>query len=81
LLEIFSVVYAASPSATHPKMVECCNHTAQASSHHAGAEDGHLKRPYPSIVDGDNWVAGLVAGCLVGYGVGGHLTGNVPGKS
>jgi len=34
--------FAASPSAAHPKMVELCNHTAQASSHHACAEDGVL---------------------------------------
>ena len=52
----FSTVFAASPSAAHPKMVELCNHTAQASSHHACAEDGNLKRTHPPIIDGDNWV-------------------------
>jgi hypothetical protein len=47
----FSIVFAASPSAAHPKMVELCNHTAQASSHHACAEDGNLKRPHPPIIE------------------------------
>ena len=56
LLMSFTIVFAASPSAAHPKMVELCNHTAQASSHHACAEDGNLKRPHLPIIDGDNWV-------------------------
>ena len=70
LLVSFSIVYAASPSAAHPKMVELCNHTAQASSHHACAEDGNLKRPHPPIIDGvgDNWMLGwwLVLGWIWG---------------
>ena len=54
LLVSFSIVYAASPRATHPKMVELCNHTAQASSHHAFVEDGNFVRPHMPIIDGDN---------------------------
>ena len=52
----FCIVFAASPSAAHPKMVELCNHPAQASSHHACAEYGNLKCPRPPIIAGDNWV-------------------------
>ena len=32
----------AKPSPSNPKMAELCNHTAQASSHHACAKDGCL---------------------------------------
>ena len=56
LLVCFPIFFAASPSAAHPKMVELCNHKAQASSHHTCAEDGNLKRPHPPIIDGDNLV-------------------------
>jgi hypothetical protein len=52
----YSIVFAASPSIAHLKMVELCNHTAQASFHHEFAEDGNLKHPHPCIIDGDNWV-------------------------
>ena len=72
LLVSVSIVFAASPSATHPKMVELCNHTAQASSHHACAEDGNLKHCHPPIMmEIIGWIGGWL---LVGYGVGGHLT-------
>jgi hypothetical protein len=56
LLVSFSIVFAASPSAAHPKKVELCYHTAQASSHHACAENGNLERPHLPIIDEDNWV-------------------------
>jgi hypothetical protein len=46
---------AASPSAANPEMAEQCNHTAQASSHHACAEDRYFKRPIPPNIDGDIW--------------------------
>ena len=69
LLVGFFIVYAASPSATHPKMVGLCNHTAQASSHHARAEDGLL------LTEIIGWIGGWL---LVGYGVGGHLARDVP---
>ena len=35
-----TMVSAASPSANDPKMVDLCNHTAQASSSDGYAEDG-----------------------------------------
>ncbi len=76
LLVSFSIVFAVSPSATHPKMVELCNHKAHASFHHACAEDGNLKHPHPPIIDEDNW--GIGGWLLVEFGVGGHLTRNVP---
>ena len=56
-------------------MVELCNHTAQASSHHACAEDDNLKRPHLPIIDGDNW--GIGGWLMVVYGVSGHLTRDV----
>ena len=60
----FPIIFTASPSAAHPKMLELCNHTAQAPSHHACTEDGNLKRPHPPIIDRDNWVDWLlVVGC------------------
>ncbi len=33
-----------------------CNHTAQASAHHACAEDGDLKCPHLLNIDGDIWL-------------------------
>ena len=64
------------PSATHPKMVELCDHTAHVLSHYAFAEDGNLKCPHPPIINGDNWEDWwLVVGWIW---VGGHLTRNVP---
>ena len=53
----YSIVFAASPSAAHPKMVYMCYHKAHyLSSHYAFAEDGNLKCPHPPIIDGDIWV-------------------------
>ena len=54
-----------------------CNHKAQASSHHACAEDGNLKRPHPPILLTEiiGWIGGWL---LVRYGVGGHLTRDLP---
>ncbi len=56
LLASFFIISAASPSATHPKIMELCNHTAQASAHYACAEDGYIKFPHLPIIDGINWV-------------------------
>ncbi len=47
---------AASPSAANPKMVELCNHMAQASSPHGCAEDGYFKPLHPPNIDGDIWL-------------------------
>jgi hypothetical protein len=69
-----TMVSAASPSTANPKMVELCNHTAQPSSHHARAEDGHLKCPHPLNIGGDFWSdSGWV---FVGFGISKHLTCN-----
>ena len=56
LLARLPIISVASPSAAHPKIVELCNHTAQASAHNACAEDGNLKCPHLPIIDGDNGV-------------------------
>ena len=42
-------------SPANPKMAELCNHTAQASLHHAFAKDGRLKYPNLPNIDGDIW--------------------------
>jgi hypothetical protein len=66
---------AASPSTTDPKMVDLCNHMAQASSSNGCAKDVYFKRPIqPNILDGDIW---LVSGWIfVGFWVGRPLTCN-----
>ena len=69
MLVSVSIISAASPSAAHPKIVELYNHTAQASAHHACAEDGYLKRSHPPIIDGDYQVDWwLVVGWIWGRG-------------
>jgi hypothetical protein len=49
---------AASPSPAVTKMMSNTYPMAHADSWHACGEDGHLKRPHPRIIDGDNRVAG-----------------------
>jgi hypothetical protein len=39
----FSIIFAASPRAANPKIVEKCNHTTQASAYYACQEDGYIK--------------------------------------
>ena len=63
---------AASPRADDPKMMESPASMAHASSSYACAEDGSIKRPHMTSIDGDKrsdsgWF-------FVGFGVGGHLT-------
>ncbi len=54
------------------KMNEYFIHMAHVSSDCACAQDGYLKRPHPTIIDGDmRWDSGLFLG---GFGVGGHRT-------
>ena len=49
---------------------------AHMSYDRACAKDGYLKRPHPAIIDGDmRWDSGWF---LVGFGVGGHLTRDLP---
>ncbi len=51
-------------------------HMAHMSYDRACAQDGYLKCPYPTIIDGDmRWDS---VWFLVGYGVGGHLTRDLP---
>jgi hypothetical protein len=66
----------ASPSTATPKMIEYFVHMAHMSYDHACTQDGYLKRPHLTIIDGDmRWDSGWL---LVGFGVGGHLTRNLP---
>ncbi len=62
----------ASPGNTAPKMNESFVYVAHVSSDRACAQDGCLKRPHPTIIDGDRrWDSGRFLG---GFGVGGHQT-------
>jgi hypothetical protein len=47
------MVSDASPGTTAPKMNEYFVHMAHMSSDHACVQDGYLKRPHPTIIDGD----------------------------
>ncbi len=63
-----TMVSDASPGTTAPKMNESFVHIAYASSNYACAQDGYLKRPHPTIIDGDmRWDSGWFLG---GFGVG-----------
>ncbi len=63
----FSIISAASPRASNPKIVEKCNHTTQASAHQACAEDGYIKCPHLPIIDGDiKFARSLVVGWILG---------------
>jgi hypothetical protein len=68
------MVFYASPGIAAPKMKEYFVHMARISFDCACAQDGYLKRPHPTIIDGDmRWDRGWFLG---GFGVGGHLTRN-----
>ena len=68
------MVSDASPGTAVPKMNESFVHMAHVSSDCACAQDGYLKRPHPTIIEGDmRWDSGWF---LVGFGVGGYLTRN-----
>jgi hypothetical protein len=69
-----TIVSDASPGTAAPKMNESFVHMAHMSSNHAHAQDGYLKRPHPTIIDGDmRWDSGWFLGS---FGVGGHWTRN-----
>ncbi len=69
-----TMVSDASPGIAAPKMNESFIHMAHVSSNHACAQDGYLKRPHPTIIDGDmRWDSGWFFG---GLGVGENQTGN-----
>jgi hypothetical protein len=66
------MVSDASPGTTTPKMNESFIHMAHVSSDCSCAQDGCLKCPHPTIIDGDmRWESGWF---LCGFGVGGHWT-------
>jgi hypothetical protein len=71
-----TMVSDVSPSTAAPKMKEYFVHMAYMSYDYACAQDGYLKHPHPTIIDGDmRWDSGWF---LVCFGVGGHLTRNLP---
>ncbi len=71
-----TMVSNASQSTTAPKMNGYFVYMAHMSYDRACAQDGYLKRPHPTIFDGDmRWDSDWN---LVGFGVGGHLTRNFP---
>jgi hypothetical protein len=67
-----TMVSDASPGTAAPKMNKSFVHMAHVSSDHACAQDGYLKCPHPTIIDGDmRWDSGWFWG---GFGVWGHRT-------
>jgi hypothetical protein len=65
-----TMVFDASPGTTNPKRNKSFVHMAHVSSHYARAQDGYLKCPHPTIIDGEmRWESGWVLG---GFGAGGH---------
>ncbi len=48
-----TMVSDASPRTAAPMMNGCFIHMAHVSSDCACAQDGYLKRPHPTIIDGD----------------------------
>jgi hypothetical protein len=69
-----TMVSDASLGTATPKMNKSFVHMAHVSSDRACAQDGYLKRPHRTIIDGDMmWDSGWFLG---GLGVGGHWTHN-----
>jgi hypothetical protein len=67
-----TMVSDAPPGTATPKMNKSLLQIAHVSSDHACAQDGYLKHPHLTIIDGDirqdsGWFLG-------GFGVGGHWT-------
>jgi hypothetical protein len=68
------MVSNASPCTAAPKINESFVHMAHVSSNRACAQDGYLKRPHLTIIDGDmRWDSGWFLGC---FGIGRHWTHN-----
>jgi hypothetical protein len=68
-----------SPGTATPKMNVSFIHMAHVSSDHACPQNGFLKRPHPTIINGDmRWDGGWVLG---GFGVGGHRSRDWLGRS
>ena len=56
---LFVKVSDSSPGTAAPKMNKSFVHMAHVSSDLACAQDGYLKRPHPTIIDGDmRWESG-----------------------
>ncbi len=71
-----TMVFDASPSTAASKMNQYFVHMAHVSYDHTWTQDVCLKRSHLTIFDGDmRWDSGWF---LVGFGVGGHLTHNLP---
>ncbi len=69
-----TIVSDASLGTAAPKMIKSFFHMAHVSSDCACTQDGYLKRPHPTIIDGDVWWDS--EWFLGGFGVGGHWTRN-----
>jgi hypothetical protein len=68
------IVIDASPGTIAPKMNERLVHVANVFFDCACTQDGYLKPPHLTIIDGDmRWNSGWFLG---GLGVGGHWTRN-----
>ncbi len=68
------MVSKASPGTVASKMKKSFVHMAHVSLDRACTQDGYLKQPHPTIIDGDmRWDSGWVLG---GFGVGEHRTCN-----
>ncbi len=68
------MVFDASPGTAAPKMNESFVHMAHVCSDCACAQDGYLKHPHPTIIDGDMWWdIGWFFGWFGGWG---HWTGD-----
>jgi hypothetical protein len=68
------MVSDASLGTAAPKMNKSFVYMAHVSCNCACTQDGYLKRPYPTIIDGDmRWGSGWFLG---GFGVKGHQTCN-----
>jgi hypothetical protein len=67
-----TMVSNASLGTAAPKMKESFVYISHVSSNHACTHDGYLKRPHPTIIDGDmRWDSGWFLGS---FEVGGHWT-------
>jgi hypothetical protein len=74
-----TMVFDASPGTAAPKMNKSFVHMAHVSFDGACAQDGYLKRPHLTIIDGDmTWGSGWFLG---GFWVGEHRTRNYLGGS
>ncbi len=64
-----TMISDASSDTTSPKMNESFVHMTHVSSDCACAQDGCMKRPHPTIIDGDRrWDSGWFFWCFGGWG-------------